>query len=170
MKIPLPNYTQIPNVLLDCMYDFTHTEFKVLMFICRKTFGFHKEKHLMSWSYLEQGCGLSRDTAGNALKTLEAKGVVVKSPANSSFEYAINLELVQHVGKVVGNSDCQLVGNSDQTGGKFRPVAVGNSDTKKETSKESFKEISFASERDTLEAKKSQARNELNLFIARQTT
>lgn len=130
MKIEKPNYTQVPNILLDKMFDFTHTEFKVAMFICRQTFGFHREKHRMSLSYIEKGTGLARDTVSNALITCTAKGVFVKTIHGNSFDYCLNLNWFDDEKQIVGDSNqsdipTKLVGDSDH-------LLVGDSDTNKE--------------------------------------
>lgn len=123
MAIQKPNYTQIPNVLIDNMFEMTHTEFKTAMFICRQTFGFHRQSHKMSISYIERGTGLSHETVVNNLQTLGAKGILSKLEAGQSFSYALDIEHFD---------DFKLVGNSDQspepTSRNFRPVLVGNSD------------------------------------------
>lgn len=115
-KIPKPNYTQVPNVLLDGMFEFTHTEFKVLMLVCRQTFGFHREQHRLSYSFIERGCGLSHDAVYNALKTLCFKGVLMRTIAGDSFEYEVCLGDVAStpIGQgVVRQTDYPLVRHSD---------------------------------------------------------
>lgn len=129
MRIHKPNYTQIPNVVIDSMFNFTHTEFKILMFICRNTFGFHRGNHLMSISYFVDGTGLSRETVCNAIQTLTAKNVLFRRELGNSFTYGINIDGVD---VLVGNSDqseipTEIVGDSDH-------LLVGDLDTRKETS------------------------------------
>ncbi len=43
-RIPLPNYTQVPNVVIDeYLPEVTPAEAKVLIVLCRATFGWHRE-------------------------------------------------------------------------------------------------------------------------------
>ena len=119
MKIEKPNFTQVPNLLLDNMCKFTHTEFKLLMFVSRMTFGFHQDKHRMSFSYLEDKTGMARDTISNAIHTLLAKGVLVRVQHGETFKYSLDIDMVGESNqseiptKAVGESNQQLVGESD---------------------------------------------------------
>jgi phage replication O-like protein O len=90
LTVEKPNYTQVPNVILDNMAEFTHVEFKVVMLICRYTFGFHREKHRLSYSFIERACGLHCNSVNNALHSLFAKGVVSRFELGDTFEYTIN--------------------------------------------------------------------------------
>lgn len=66
-----PNYTQIPNEFLDRMDEFTPAEFKVLMALCRETFGWHKRDTVISLGQLEKVTGLARTTVSQALTSLD---------------------------------------------------------------------------------------------------
>ena len=45
----IPNSTQIPNVILDKIIPgIPNAEAKCLLYICRRTYGFHKEKDRIS--------------------------------------------------------------------------------------------------------------------------
>lgn len=73
--IEKPNYTQTPNLILDNMADYSPSEFKFLMAVCRKTFGFHKKVDAISLSQLEEMTGLSKPTlvkVGEELSTRES--------------------------------------------------------------------------------------------------
>ena len=129
--IPKPNFTQVPNILLDSMAEFTHTEFKVLMFVCRHTFGWQREKKKMSFSYVMEGCGLSREAVNNAFVTLLSKGVLQRSESGNSFEYSLNVDEVEQ--KTVRETD-QFAKQTD-IGSPNRPIcqkSVRQTDTKKE--------------------------------------
>lgn len=85
----IPNSTQIPDVILDSwMAQLSGSEFKVLLYICRRTYGFGKEgdtisiRQIMSGivrrdgERLDNGTGLSKETVCSALRGLEERGVV----------------------------------------------------------------------------------------------
>ena len=78
-----PFYTQVPNELLDNMAVFSLTEFKILMFICRQTFGWRKkgqsrENASLSISFLAKGTGLSNASVKRACKGLLDGGLLLK--------------------------------------------------------------------------------------------
>ncbi len=76
MKICPPNYTQVPNVLLDEMAGVSASAFKVAMLVCRQTFGFHRESAELSISFIATGTGLSKQTAVSACEELLAAGML----------------------------------------------------------------------------------------------
>jgi phage replication O-like protein O len=77
-KIFEPNYTQVPNSLLDGMADLSEPELRVALVVCRQTFGWHREKAVMSITYLMQATGMSSPAVVKACRTLEEKGLLVK--------------------------------------------------------------------------------------------
>ncbi|MBA7493072.1 hypothetical protein ES702_03627 [subsurface metagenome] len=94
--IESPNYTQAPNVYLDeLMANLTGSEFKVLMYITRRTFGFDKKSDNISLNQitngivkkdgtiLDKGTGLSKSSVQGAIKGLVDKNIVIKEKRNS---------------------------------------------------------------------------------------
>lgn len=99
--IPSPNGTIVPDVVLDwIMSDLTNAEFKVLMYIIRRTLGFKKEADAISIDQicnglvtkegrnangtvikppqrLDRGTGLGRSTALDAIRSLREKNLIV---------------------------------------------------------------------------------------------
>ncbi len=91
-SIPAPTFTQIPNVVLDYwMPRLTLPELAVLVFICRKTFGWHKTEDKISRSQLAKGTGLSRPTLKVAIDGLVAYGLVNRTEVNSGSGCESNL-------------------------------------------------------------------------------
>ena len=83
--IMAPNYTQIPNILFDYwMNVLTPAEFKVLMCIARKTFGWHKSKDKISLKQIELSTGLSKKGITQNLQALEAHGLITKVKSKTS--------------------------------------------------------------------------------------
>lgn len=98
MLIQAPNYTQIPNVIFDYwMEKLTPAEFKVLLFICRKTFGWQKTKDSISRSQIAKMTGLNRDTVRKSITVLEEHNLVIKHQSISEWgdndpnSYEINI-------------------------------------------------------------------------------
>jgi phage replication O-like protein O len=84
-----PTTTPIPDEVFDeLMTDLTGAELKVLLYICRRTFGFKKESDTISLNQiadgittrdgrvLDYGTGLSKRHVQRALKTLEDKHII----------------------------------------------------------------------------------------------
>jgi phage replication O-like protein O len=85
-----PNTTQIPNEVFDTlMSHLSGGELKVLLYICRRTFGFRKDSDSISLSQiskgittkagrvLDQGTGLSKRQVQRALRVLESRKVIL---------------------------------------------------------------------------------------------
>jgi hypothetical protein len=114
----MPNTTQLPNLVLDLLIPrLPEAEARCFLYICRRTYGFHRESDKISFSQfingivgrdgkrLDHGTGLSRQSVSMALKHLAyAKAIsVVKSRATNS--YKINLLMsVTEVVKLVDQS------------------------------------------------------------------
>lgn len=73
-------YTPIANEILEELVkiDLLGAELRVLLFIIRKTYGYHKKSDQISFTQFEKGTGISRQTINKTLKNLMAKGLIVK--------------------------------------------------------------------------------------------
>lgn len=95
----IPNSTQIPNILLDFVLPkLPHAEAKCLLYICRRTFGFHKEQDRISFSQFingieskDVGAGLVRSAVAKALKSLIYANAISVIKSRSGNIYKINL-------------------------------------------------------------------------------
>jgi phage replication O-like protein O len=106
----LPNTTQIPNQVFDTlMSHLSGGELKVLLYICRRTFGFRKDSDSISLSQiakgittkagrvLDQGTGLSKRQVQRALRVLESRKVILverkvdESGSNEINTYRLNV-------------------------------------------------------------------------------
>lgn len=96
MRKLIPNSTQVPDVIIDVwMALLSGAEFKVILYIARRTYGFGKEGDNISLKQLVQGIvtrdgrrldsgtGLNKDTVSKALGTLEEKGLIVRTRRDS---------------------------------------------------------------------------------------
>ena len=92
MAFQVPNHTQTPNELFDDhMRYMSGSELKVILAICRKTFGWHKEQDNISLSQLMELTGLTRSSVINAIKSLIARGLIARRKIGNSYEYALIL-------------------------------------------------------------------------------
>ena len=106
----IPNSTQIPNILLDFVLpELPAGEMRCLLYICRRTFGFHKEQDRISFSQFvkgikdkDKGCGVSRPVVAEAIKNLLKAGAIFVQRDTRGNVYKINLDmdLVEVVKKV----------------------------------------------------------------------
>ncbi len=83
--IQVPNHTQIPNTFIDeSMSKLTHAQFKVLIAICRKTIGWHKQSDYISISQIVELAGVSNKTVVGAIKELEKMGYITTQKSKRS--------------------------------------------------------------------------------------
>jgi len=120
----IPNSASIPNILFDYwMPRLTPSEFKVLMAIARKTYGWRKEIDAISVKQLELITGLSRRSVFDAVKELTNTGLIskIKSKTEDGDEAAN-----KYVIHIDGSGAEQEEGVQKKGGGgaKFAPPVV----------------------------------------------
>lgn len=120
MSLPHINSTQIPNIIFDYwMAILTPGEFKVLLCICRKTYGWHKARDSISLSQIVKMTGLSRKGVQKIIPALEAHGLIQKDHSKAEEGdsnpnwYEIHLEELSSRG---GELSTPPVGNSVRHG------------------------------------------------------
>lgn len=105
----LPNFTQIPNVIFDELMPYlADSELRCLLYICRRTYGFQKEKDSIGTSQftggiekrdgsaLDYGTGLKERAVRRAISTLRGSGIIrVKQGRRAGIdpnEYQVNTD------------------------------------------------------------------------------
>ena len=89
-SIPAPNYTQVPNIILDSMMmDMGEAEFKIVMAIVRNTFGWHKKRKRMSLTYIMKATGMSKQGVLNGIEQAIERGIVSRRKDGQSYQYEI---------------------------------------------------------------------------------
>lgn len=93
MSIPKLNYTQIPNVILDNADKFSDQEFKIIMMICRKTFGWQKTQDRISYSQFQKGTGKCFNTIKKSLDRLINHFHLIIQSGNekTGYDYKMNV-------------------------------------------------------------------------------
>ena len=89
-RFKAPSHTQVPNEIFDeLMHDLSGAEFKVLCYIARRTYGFHRIEDSISLKQicegiltrdgrrLDNGTGLARSTAVIAIRGLVSRGLIL---------------------------------------------------------------------------------------------
>lgn len=73
-------FTPIANEIIERLVntDLLGSEFRILLFIIRKTYGYQKKKDRISLSQFEKWTGLSRPTVVKTLKNLMSRNMIVK--------------------------------------------------------------------------------------------
>lgn len=91
MGVDKPNYTQVPNLLLDDLMRYMDgAELKVTLAIARHTFGYHRERVQLTISDIEGLTGLSRPAVTGALDVGMRRGLIERVPmGNRSYAYAL---------------------------------------------------------------------------------
>ena len=117
-KLLIPNSTQIPNVILDkILPGISEADARCLLYICRRTYGFQKQRDRISLTQfvggivsrdgevLDYGTGMSRPAVVDALKNLTGAGLVkvIKDKAGNSFELNCELFVDKYAEKGVVN-------------------------------------------------------------------
>jgi hypothetical protein len=76
----IPNSFQMPNFLVDkLLCHLSGPQAKVLMVLCRKTFGWNKREDIISFGQFRDIAGVSRSSAVDALRVLVDSGLVIKT-------------------------------------------------------------------------------------------
>jgi hypothetical protein len=102
----IPNSSQIPHIITDVLIpQLPEGEARCVLYVARRTFGFHKDKDKISLSQFERGIetkegktldlgtGLSRPVIVEALKNLIAADVVISIHSTTGNEYELNLDV-----------------------------------------------------------------------------
>ena len=144
IKIPAPNYTQIPNAIFDLMADehavLTEKELKVLLAIARKTFGWHKKRDKISISQLQAMTCMSRASVTAGVKAAIKRGIVMQTPDPNDKRGGVFYELVVselNQSTELTSSKSELVQNLNQskiytrTSSDFELELVQNLNTQK---------------------------------------
>lgn len=104
--VPAPNHTQTPNYLLDHLSEVkSEAELKVILAIVRKTFGWHKDRDVLSLTQLQTLTGLSRRSVIDGTEAAVTHGWIDRIPAGRSFSYAL----------VVRDSEETALSDSEET-------------------------------------------------------
>jgi phage replication O-like protein O len=82
-------HVDIANEIVDKLSTITLSayEWRVLWFIFRKTYGWHKKSDRISYTQFEEGTGLWRQNIGRALKRLIARNMVTVLGSGQLLEY-----------------------------------------------------------------------------------
>ena len=74
------NYTQVPNEVLEAlaMAQLSTNEFRITIFIIRKTYGWHKQTDWIALSQIVEGTGIAKPNVCRTLNSLKRKHIIVR--------------------------------------------------------------------------------------------
>lgn len=130
MPFDSPNYTQLPNDLLgdwntpSLMAEMRESELKVVLAICRLTFGYHRKQVRAALPILQAMTGLSKQGVLNGAKAAEERGLIRRVSQAGRGKIATWEVLITEKVK-----DLDLFGKGQQDG-PFEPEKVKNFDLK----------------------------------------
>ena len=76
----IPNSFQVPNLLVDQLLPhLSGPQTKLLLLVCRKTFGWGKRVDLISFGQFESEAGISRSSTYEALEAFVQSGLLIKA-------------------------------------------------------------------------------------------
>ena len=123
----MDNYTMIPNDLLEAMYSnrLSPLHMQIMLYVIRKTYGFHKETDFITITKLASDLGRYRQDVSEAVRELEGMGCleVVRTRSRNGHQMRarpphewLAVGETRHVGKTLheGNSRRNMSGNSDE--------------------------------------------------------
>jgi hypothetical protein len=98
----IPNSFQVPNFLVDKLLPhLSGPQAKILMVLCRKTFGWHKREDVISFGQFRDDAGVSRSSAIEALRVFMDAGLVLKASKGRADMNAWSLNLDADADKVL---------------------------------------------------------------------
>lgn len=97
------NFTRLPNDFLDVLMSsaINHSEAKIIIFIARKTWGFHKETDQISLSQFQNRLKLSRPLVIRTLRRLVKSGLLVKEKGYKRVSNSWSIDLKDYKDKLV---------------------------------------------------------------------
>jgi DNA-binding HxlR family transcriptional regulator len=129
-RIPKPNYTQAPNVLLDELLPDISTlgELKVTLVVVRHTIGWHEEEAQLTFSELERRTGLARSAVNQGLQRAMERGTIerrVEGP-NGAAEvfYTLNLTGSDSLPVPVADSNRDQYDDQTASGSESEPASI----------------------------------------------
>jgi phage replication O-like protein O len=150
-----PNFTQIPNILFDdWLPDLSKSELKVLLYIMRRTYGFHKKADKISLTQIQEGIttrggdkldngtNLNRTNLTKAIQSLEQKNILLVDKESSINVYSINTDFSSSTETVP-----VLVPKQYQTSTETVPVLVPKQYSQKKEKESSQNLLSEESEK-----------------------
>jgi phage replication O-like protein O len=123
MKELKPNFTQIPNIILDqYVKDCKPSHFVVLLMICRKIYGWHKEQDRISSSQIQEATGYDKNTIRDALRYWIGVGVLTCEETQQNRKGTLYRICINDVKNSPKQNDTKQNDTKQKIGGKFHQL------------------------------------------------
>lgn len=86
------SWTETPNVVFELVPHLSGAQIKVLMFVCRKTYGYHEETARIGYNEFIEATGLSRFSVNEAITWLVDAGILERETKGNSFVYSLSID------------------------------------------------------------------------------
>jgi phage replication O-like protein O len=92
MKANENGFTKLPNNLMESIPKIkaTATQYELLLIIIRMTFGFHRNTHRLTLSYLEVATNRNKRDIQRALKDLEERRIIFQNTSHNDRYISFN--------------------------------------------------------------------------------
>jgi hypothetical protein len=147
-------FTQFPNAVIALMPDMSEAELRVTIAIARQTFGWHRERAVISLSDFEEMTGLSRPGVSDGIKAgmarRETSGLgITRIPAGQSYSYRLLVKTDDQSTDPAGQAaKPELVNSDDQPSQRTRPELVNVGDQQSGTTSRERKDLRTCKERE----------------------
>jgi len=132
-------HTMIANELLEaiCRFDFTGAEMRILFFIIRKTYGYHKKMDKISISQFQQQCLLPRQTTIDCLNRLVRMSVLYKENTKNITKYGLQKDYDAWIVRTTVQYEMPHPTSTKCPENQYEPPYIQNKRTKEIYTKES---------------------------------
>jgi phage replication O-like protein O len=127
VQIDEGEYTRIHNAILETLFTarLSPLEFRIVLFVLRKTYGFHKKIDAISMTQFEE-CGGSRPATVSAVNNLIRLQVLTREKYRNSFRYGFNKYFEQWLPEVFETRRPHQIKNINSENGKANGTSKPN--------------------------------------------
>lgn len=151
-----PSWSETPNIVFELMPHLSGAQFKILMLICRKTYGYHEESARIDYNEFMDTTGLTKQSVHEAVNWLaDEAGIIKRQESGKSRSYSFDyegtvsflkngLKIRPETGQKEPVEKVDRSKNQTDTGMKTRPIPVKKVDrsTPVQTKKQKTKLLS----------------------------
>ena len=129
-----PKHTQFSNDAIDhIMREVSPNAWKVITVAIRKTYGWHKQSDVISFSQFQELTGIvSRQTLSKAIKEVLTKKILTRRKKGNSYEYELNRDYIVQK----SNQDGNRTNTSTETVPEDSTETVHTKESNKKTTKD----------------------------------
>jgi len=130
-----PNWTEVPNALMELMPYLPEAECRVMLVIARKTHGYHKACDIISYSQLEDATRMSRQGVINGVEAAIKRGILKRAASGFNNGYCYEILADQVVNEVDHFKQSTKKTTERPSSQRSRPQVVNEVDHFKQSTK-----------------------------------